>query len=227
MKKTLLGIAGILAIISVANAADTDKIKVACQSSDKTLWVERNQVCIPRNPCDNSKYEQYCNRDFKDVESRHYLTFRNMIDLYAETHNLSCKSVNTESKLVGQDYVVCMGDDVMVFEYNDISDNSLIPSKSDIRNVAKGFCLAAGGKLLSDVEYGYNCGGLNESLCKKLSAAVGYGFEWAGDGRKFSGAVWKNDTRTCVIKTEDYRPDVHNLYEYDPSYDPSNHYYGE
>ncbi|MBR5355171.1 MAG: hypothetical protein IK122_03515, partial [Alphaproteobacteria bacterium] len=115
MKKVTLGIAGILAMVSSANAVDTAQIKAACQSSDKTLWVERSQVCIPRNPCDNQKYGKYCNRVFAEYQSpADTNVYIDLINLYAKTHGLECDAVPQESALIGQDYVICQGIDVMV-----------------------------------------------------------------------------------------------------------------
>ena len=60
-------ITGVLAgvVSSAAFAApDVAAIKAACQSSDKTIWVEKNQICIPANPCtsDNTSVKQYCDQ---------------------------------------------------------------------------------------------------------------------------------------------------------------------
>ena len=172
MKKTLLGIAGILAMISSANAVDTSQIKAACQSSDKTLWVESNQVCIPRNPCENPNYEQYCNRVFANVQtgSDEYIEY---INIYAKTHNLNCNAVPQSAKLIKDDYVVCMGNDVMVFEYDDIKETkemSLTPKQTIL-------CSIAGGKIgyyvwASGTPAYFLCEGVNESMCNALYSSI-------------------------------------------------------
>ncbi len=126
MKKIVLCAAAGIAAMSCANAAgiDVNQIKTACQSSDKTLWVERNQVCIPRNPCGSDKFRQYCSHVFRDVETQSD-GYKVLIDLYARANNISCKPVNQDAKPIGQDYVLCDGTDVMVFEFDDIHDRAI------------------------------------------------------------------------------------------------------
>lgn len=222
MKKTLLGIAGILAMISSANAVDTSQIKAACQSSDKTLWVERNQVCIPRNPCKDARYDKYCNRVFRDVQT-HGNLYKGLIELYADTHNLSCVPVEQDSKAFGQDYVVCKGIDVMVFEFNDIHDTGSfwkLPLNF-YKDLATGLCSAVDGTFDEDV-----CGGINRETCAKISQIIKkYDREFLrGDDSKryISGASWgwaDYKTDSCIIRTnEEYHP-VHYLYEYAPDYE--------
>ena len=195
MKKTLLGIAGILAMISSANAIDTAQIKAACQSSDKTLWVERNQVCIPRNPCDNPNYEQYCNREFSNLQmvDREY---EGIINYFAKVKNLDCKAVPQKSKLAGQDYVVCMGTDVMVFEFDDISNKweELRDCISD--GARKAACIIMGGT------YGPNdlgCYGASENDCMMFNEPFSLG-ETAVQGDPLPFADWSDyNGPTCYL----------------------------
>ena len=121
MKKLMFGIAGVMAVLASANAAETADIKAACQASDKTLWVERNKVCIPKNPCENPNFDQYCNREFRNLQlaDGEYI---GLINYYADVNNIDCKAVPQNAKLTGQDYVICMGKDVLVFEFDDIND---------------------------------------------------------------------------------------------------------
>ena len=132
MKKTLFVIMGILAIVSSANAVDTAQIKAVCQNSGKTLWDEHNQVCIPKNPCKNEKFEAYCNRIYKDVQLKGfrenlimqaYNGYKLLVEAYAIGHNLSCVPLDTDANALGDDYVICMGKDVMVFQFDDIADD--------------------------------------------------------------------------------------------------------
>lgn len=172
MKKLMFGIAGVIAIVVSASAVDTAQIKAACEASDKTLWVERNQVCIPRNPCKDSKFESYCNRMFADVELNE-LGYKVLVEAYARTHNLSCMPVDTKSKLVGQDYVICMGDDVMVFEFDDISEQNMYGfdnGKSYMKELYPYICKAIGGQ--SGADNNKACYGTTESNCLQLISVL-------------------------------------------------------
>lgn len=195
MKKTLLGIAGVLAMISSANAVDTAQIKAACQSSDKTLWVERNQVCIPRNPCKNSKYDKYCNRIFRDVQT-HHNGYKVMIEVFAKTHTLSCVPVDTNPKIVGQDYVICMGDDVMVFEFDDIHDDVIISDDNYMYNLYPFLCKAIDGNVLQDGNKS-KCYTTTKDACGVLNSVLkkhGFGY-----------ATWVNNDNDmhCVISAKE------------------------
>lgn len=197
MKKLIFGIAGIIAMVSSADAVDTAQIKAACQSSDKTLWVERNQVCIPRNPCKDSKFEKYCNKDFADFQSPAGSDmYISLINLYANSHNLSCSAVRQEAKWVGQDYVVCMGTDVMVFEFEDIEDKNifhLMPEaqKSQLVEVVKAICKATGGFFREDNSVPSchlsvsNCPkDMNNALTKYMSVLPMQNLRFVEDGEK-------------------------------------------
>ncbi len=172
MKKTLLGIAGILAMISSANAVDTSQIKAACQSSDKTLWVERNQVCIPRNPCENPNYEQYCNRVFRDVYPNVYDgEEKDLVNLFALTRELDCKALDHEA--YQGNTVVCYGDDVVVFEFNYIFEKNLRQiTDASLSPVASLICtkILNGENLYKDVdnENEFKCINANNDWCKKV-----------------------------------------------------------
>lgn len=200
MKKMLMFAAAGAVAMSCASANDIDvnQIRTACQNSDKTLWVERNQVCIPRNPCKNEKFSQYCNRTFKDVQTRD-LGYLVLIDLYAQTHNLSCKPVRQDAKLVGQDFVVCQGTDVMVFEFDDISDFVLL-DVSYKQKMGYELCRAAGG-----VRDGNFCLELSEQKCNLVADVLrNYGFvsyaPWDKEGKPIENYVdWNPDTEHCYL----------------------------
>lgn len=149
-----------MTLASADTATDTEKIKEACQKNAQTLWVENTQRCIPVNPCDTSKsygdkYEKYCNRTFaKDnVDGDSY---KFLVEVYAKKHGLDCMPKTADSAFVGQDFVVCQGNDVMVFEFDDISDAMAKPGRLDYEKV----CRALGTKY----EDG-RCAGAKESDC--------------------------------------------------------------
>ena len=176
MKKIIFGIVGIMSVMIPTLAdvsSDTAKLKAACKASDKTLWVERNQVCIPKNPCKDSKFEQYCNRDFRDYQSpKGSNMYVHLINLYANAHGLSCSAVPQDAKWAGQDFVVCQGTDIMVFEFDDIENKEVLgflPGvfSSQLSSTIKALCLAVGGK--------YEQGEHSKEFCRISEAKCPYG----------------------------------------------------
>ena len=196
MKKMLMCAAAGAVVMSCASANDIDvnQIRTACQSSDKTLWVERNQVCIPRNPCKNDKFKSYCNRMFADVQTRD-LGYMVLIDLYAQAHNLSCKPVRQDAKLVGQDYVVCNGTDVMVFEFDDIHDFVLLDISYE-NEMRKELCKAVDGVIYEGESGSGYCHQITEEKCK-LAQNVLQSYGFGGDAGGWNGT-------DCFIYLRDY-----------------------
>ena len=68
MKILVGGIMGVILATTCANAAlTTEQLRAACEKSDKTVWVEATNACIPKNPCNDSKYDTYCDNTFSDL----------------------------------------------------------------------------------------------------------------------------------------------------------------
>ena len=215
MKKLLFCVMVGVVAMSYARADDTARIKAACQASDKTLWVERNQVCIPRNPCNSSDQNilKYCNDTFRNVQTNAegYMV---LVDLYAQTHNLSCVPVEQKAKLVGQDDVICMGEDVMVFEFDDIRDHPL-PWQQPQGEGGTGkwrhdLCTAAGGGMPTCESFSAcECKGISETQCNLIENVLRkYGIH----GREGHAAGWNitNALQGCWLSDygwSDYTPD--------------------
>ena len=155
MKKLMFGIAGVMAVLSSANAADIASIKKACDASEKTVWVEATNTCVPRNPCtarDKAKYASYCIRAFKDVQtptveiaknlSSDYLSLKTSdittafsegdikVESYLKKYLGYCERyepTGEESSVVGQNYIACKTDADMyyVFEFDDTTNHEL------------------------------------------------------------------------------------------------------
>jgi hypothetical protein len=196
IKKMLMCVAAGAVVMSCASANDIDvnQIRTACQSSDKTLWVERNQVCIPRNPCENQKFYHYCNRVFGNVETQG-VGYRILIDLYARAHNLSCKPVNQDAKLFGQDYVVCDGIDVMVFEFDDIHDHA-INNIDYLSRMTKALCTAVDGQKVGG-DWTGKCM-TSKERCQNINDVLNeYGFAATWSSR--SGASYYENSKICEI----------------------------
>ncbi len=123
--KIIMGaLVGLMAVSAVRAEEDmTAKIKTACQKSDKTYWVESTGACIPKNPCkDNVKYSSYCNKMFQDIQVSYENNYMFFVDLDKTLRGLDCEIQPTKAAPSGQDYVPCVGKDVMVYEFDDIDD---------------------------------------------------------------------------------------------------------
>ena len=168
-------ITGVLAgvVSSAAFAApDVAAIKAACQSSDKTIWVEKNQICIPANPCtsDNMNAKHYCNRTFANHQTCRDSEAIEAVELYVKTHGLDCVPGIVKYGNIGQDYITCFGNDVMVFEFDDTrdADHGFYHRVKDFHSSFEVVCKAAGGDIYqssSDGYSAYECYGLTESDC--------------------------------------------------------------
>ena len=198
MKKMLMCAAAGAVAISCANANDIDvnQIKTACQNSDKTLWVERNQVCIPRNPCGSEKFSNYCSHVFSNVETQG-VGYKVLIDLYARAHYLSCKPVNQHAKLVGQDYVVCNGTDVMVFEFDDIHDRAINKDIHYFSRMTKALCSAVDGQKVGE-DWSGKCSTSSKN-CQHIKDVLDeYGFVASWDSQ--GGAIYNENSKICDIR---------------------------
>jgi hypothetical protein len=189
--KIMTGVlAGVISSAAFA-APDVAAIKAACQSSDKTIWVEKNQICIPANPCtsDNMNAKQYCNTMFAGNQTGSDGEAKGVVDLYAKTHGLDCEPVNVQFSAAGQDYVTCVGNDVMVFEFDDTrdADHGFYHLVNDFHGSFEVVCKAAGGDIYQSHSYSaekimnnsYKCYGLTESVCSKVQEIL---FEKRGLG---------------------------------------------
>lgn len=175
--KIMTGVlAGVISSAAFA-APDVAAIKAACQSSDKTIWVEKNQICIPANPCtsDNMNAKQYCNTVFADDQTGSDREAMAVVDLYAKTHGLDCEPVNVQFSAAGQDYVTCVGNDVMVFEFDDTrdADHGFYHGLKDFHSSFEVVCKAAGGDTFQSHSHSsekimnnfYECYGMTEYAC--------------------------------------------------------------
>lgn len=202
--KIMTGVlAGVISSAAFA-APDVAAIKAACQSSDKTIWVEKNQICIPANPCtsDNMNAKQYCNTVFADDQTGSDNEAMGLVDLYAKTHGLDCEPVNVQFSAAGQDYVTCVGNDVMVFEFDDTRDmdHGLYRGTNDFYHSFSPVCEAAGGDIYQSSSDGYtyyDCYGLSESVCSKVQEIL---FDKHGTAVLTSYNV---ETSTCCLSYVD------------------------
>ena len=198
---------GVLAGV-ISNAAfaapDVAAIKAACQSSDKTIWVEKNQICIPANPCtsDNMNAKQYCASLFMDDQTGADEEAMGVVDLYAKIHGLDCEPVKVEFNAVGQDYVTCVGNDVMVFEFDDTRNNG----SCDLEQEALIKCVALGGEFFPEYHTTkdyvgremtlstMSCRGVSGSMCAEVGTII--------DGQYTSSlyGMYDDQNNECILR---------------------------
>lgn len=140
-KNLICGIVGTLATISVASASEDE-----CMQRQGMVWNSKDQVCISATPCEDSEYDEYCNRIFKNVQLQNGEDAKKLIDLYLSKQDLSCTEIDMdEAHLVGQDRIRCHLSDgsYTEFEFDDYSEST--DSTGDF-GFAKGVCLIYGGE---------------------------------------------------------------------------------
>ena len=224
MNKILLSGLASLAVIGVANGGITTEVarEICLRHPDKYIWVENTKRCIPINPCksDNETIvNTYCNRTFNNVQT-HGALYKGLIELYSETHALQCEPVDQKAKLFGQDYVLCSGNDVMMFEFDDIHDSTLVNSLSFYTNLANGLCDAVSGNFDGD----NFCVGISDSTCRKIAETIKkYPLEKTKDGlggNFYVTGTWYIEGKGCMIENKQKQHGhYYTLGEFDPNYD--------
>ena len=177
MKVSKIILASLLGAVAISGAfADEfDGSRNRCKAKSDKIWVERTHDCIPQNPCENPNFDQYCNREFRNLQlaDGEYI---GLINYYADVNNIDCKAVPQNAKLIGQDYVICMGKDVLVFEFDDIND--IVITKSKVENffsddLMHALCKIMGGTLEEKTDYvrepWLDCVKASEDRCKTAS----------------------------------------------------------
>lgn len=202
--KIMTGVlAGVISSAAFA-APDVAAIKAACQSSDKTIWVEKNRICIPANPCtsDNMSAKHYCNRTFANHQTCRDSEAIEAVELYVKTHGLDCVPGIVKYSNIGQDYITCFGNDVMVFEFDDTRNNS----SCDLEKEALIKCVALGGEFFPE----YNttkdsvgremtlstmsCRGVSRSMCAEVGTII--------DGQYTSSlyGMYDDQNNECILR---------------------------
>lgn len=135
MKKNLLSaVAGVAVIGSAFAVPNVEVSKNLCaKHPDKYVWVEKNEDCIPINPCESKNAtikEVYCNRAFEFVQLGNWRDAVKLVKAYSE-NVLGVRVTNTkeiahdkDTSLFGQDYIPVKTSDggYVMFEFDDLSD---------------------------------------------------------------------------------------------------------
>lgn len=178
--KIMTGVlAGVISSAAFA-APDVAAIKAACQSSDKTIWVEKNQICIPANPCtsDNMSVKQYCDQRFSNYQTPNDNIAKGMVELYA-LGRLECRAVDVQHSLFDQDYVTCIGNDVMVFEFDDTRNIDMTWEFSDLASYV---CDALGGENINS-SGDRSCLYIGERECNEIERIMTHKYDVPIHGR--------------------------------------------
>lgn len=171
----MFGIAGVMAVLSSANALTEEQ----CNKSTVMFWVKYSGECVPRNVCDSrlkGKYDNdYCVRDFADTEVESVAVAEGLATYYLENKLGSDKGVNChinvpgagdKESIFGQNFIPCITADgrYIVFEFGDTTDSNGVAKETEY--VFRPLCKSLGGK--AGVTHSNLCGGLTEEQCKIL-----------------------------------------------------------
>ena len=118
-----------------------------------------------------------------------------------------------------------MGNDVMVFEFDDIRDRNVSRGAEDHEFImlAKAFCSTVSGNY-NDKDYYAACDGINETMCSKINQIVGkYQKEFVHGDSYFH--MWSGgwDGKACVFGSQTDRRYLPTLGELDPNYEGVRH----
>ena len=175
MKKTLLSVGAALAVIGSAAAVGPD----TC-NPDKYVWVEKDELCIPKNPCKSKSdviRDAYCNRTFKDVQLSNWRRGIEVVKAYLSKQRglgmiMDPKDYRdgVDTSLFGQDYIPAKTSDggYIVFEFDDLSDIG----GADVREgVAKAGCYIYSGRpwRFGGQDREFACKFVSESDCSEMA----------------------------------------------------------
>ena len=181
-------LAGLAVISSVRAEEDiTAKIKVACQKSDKTYWVESTGACIPKNPCTaDAKYSGYCDSRYENfVLSTNEMAF--IIELHNRFFGIECSI----QSVIDERYVPC-GD--RVYKFGNVND-AIDASPDLLQVIAKEMAPASHTKQIeigmykTDMLNGDECEILKE-LAAKYGLPVNTNTTSGSDGSKNMGCIY-------------------------------------
>lgn len=145
MKKTLLPLLAFFVFVGTALAVPSlgDRRAMCEKYSDKYVWVEKSEACVPSNPCVSdvaSIRNTYCNNAFSDVSVRNYGVAEELVRRYMGAGFTVRKHPGSDRYIVATQTAddVLSTYDYLVFEFRDIGSN-------DQEDAFIGACLAYGG----------------------------------------------------------------------------------
>lgn len=161
--------------------------KENCDNTPGWIWLEYYKVCVPQDVCiqdggfvertafraltkDYIEYQQWCIRDFSNVQVRHVKYAENLATSYLENiigknAGVDCRvevpGAGDKRSVTGDNYIPCVTKDgrYFVFEFDDTTQTFAGTPKYAFQGLCKSF----GGNARGDV-----CVGLSESQCNTI-----------------------------------------------------------
>lgn len=167
MKKLLIISLIAFTAVTGANAADnseaTAKLKSLCSKSSEKIWIEKDGICAPINPCTNSKYARYCENMFSDIKVSDPQKGAALVSLFTAKfyQNSGCASTVDSSDDQGS-FIGCTmkNGDYLAFSFSDLNDAD---SKNYERN--KKACNIMNGYIVNTDDQ-VECSGISEEECE-------------------------------------------------------------
>src|SRR5574344_1132574 len=114
--------------VNTAWAVDTATAKKICMKHDEKVWVDKDSVCVPKNPCQDEKYSRYCNKNFEGIQVSSIADGQDIAEAFSGKRwgKSGCLATSQpETGSVGQDYVFCKYTDgeQRVLESDELSES--------------------------------------------------------------------------------------------------------
>lgn len=181
MKVSKIILASLLSAIAINSvmADEYDGPRNRCKSKSDKVWVENTKTCVPKNPCKDSDYKDYCHREFARVETTNLTAARYLAQGYLEIKGFSkvdCFSNKTgeETSLFGQNYIACTTNagNYFVFEFDDTTNDEPTSKETfeEKGEAASILCEIVGGKLADG--YDFKCMGIEKDSCYAWNVAL-------------------------------------------------------
>jgi hypothetical protein len=127
------------------------KLKSLCDKNTERVWVYKDKICVPNNPCKDNKYLRYCSSVFAEFQANSALFAAELVNIYAKNIGYACQAGNDireiedDTRKIGQNYIACAGIDYLVFKFLLITDSAANATEYRKR---EGYCLAFGGRAM-------------------------------------------------------------------------------
>ena len=160
-------------IAGTAEFAGNTHSKSTCTSNNKTLWLDSEGVCIPKNSCMFNQYEHYCIQEDLDwfdyyKSPKGHLTSADVVNIYVrEKLGLNCQVIEQEVyKEYGYTLIPCKGADNRILRFAD-------SSYSATGNITGLLCLVVSGKGANVSVEGTICEDYSQEDCEQIKNFVG------------------------------------------------------
>ena len=200
MKHLILSVLAVLTLMGSASALSPgpEDRKAMCQRNpEKYVWVEKDQFCVPKNPCESVNWsvkDAYCVTKFTGIQTRDDSMVNDIITRYLEkVRQIKAESIvflGDESGDPYKDFAVKTSDDsYLVFRFYGQHDHDFTT------DMEKAACWAYGGEHSRTITDGhYECANISsKELCEDIGdfASLLYGNNIS--------AHWDSYNNTCDL----------------------------